>query len=463
MNESVVREIKVSTLFYYVLSKWRILIIGALVGALILGLYGGIHTRKKSLDDRALKEAQATYEEELQDYETKKEALQDYITGLENNLAQQEYIQDRSVMLEMDPYNIYETSIGYYIDNDYKIMPELYYQDPNHTVAITNYYNWSLLKIDLDELFATKDRPEAMTENPVSDNSESLLWTKVDAENGTLRVFMRADSQEQLERLEKAVEEKMDETQKILNETIGTHTLSVLDSTSQQTMDFDYLTLQQSFNDNYHALIESLTKANDELSNLEEPKAPSNAAGDLKKKTIEFGIIGLILGFCIVALANLIIVLSRDPVLGSDDVGERYHIPVLGFFTDRNGRKKNRFDRFLTGKLGAPNSDHEESVEYIKAAKALYPLGQEILLVSTSVPDRLQNVSNVLSEADPETSYVAAGDLMSSAPAVNSLSGAESVICVEKWLKSGHGDVKKELAMVCRAVSPDKIAMILIQ
>ena len=72
------------------------------------------------------------------------------IDNLENNLEQQQYIQERSIMLEMDPYNIYEAIISYYVDTNYEIVPELYYQDPNYTAVITNSYNAAIQRLDLD-------------------------------------------------------------------------------------------------------------------------------------------------------------------------------------------------------------------------------------------------------------------------------------------------------------------------
>ena len=463
MNDSSVKEIDVMKPIYHVLSKWRMLIIGALIGALLFGALGAFRAGRTSPDEASLKEEKATYEDELKAYETNKENLQNRIANLENNIEQQQYIQERSVMLEMDPYNIYETVLSYYVDTNYEIMPELYYQDPNYTAVITNSYYSAIMRLDISEFFVTPERPEVLTDNPVSGNGERLLSVSVDAGQGTFTITARADTQENLDRLTQAIQDTVDETKKLLNKTIRTHTLSVLDSKTGQTVDFDYTDLQQSFDDNIYNLTQSLTEANDSLSALEEPKAPAEASADVKKTAAKYGIIGLILGLGLVVLIYVFRLVAMDPVLSPDDIGERYQIPVLGIYTEKDRKSRNKLDQCIVGKLGIPKADHEESVSYIKAKRALYPLEQEILLVSTSASDCLQEVSEVLSKADSGTNYAAGGDLSSSAAAVDALNGAKSVICVEKWLKSSHEDVKKELAMIRQAVSPEKIAMILIQ
>ncbi len=463
MDDNKTRTVNLTELFLYVLSKWRTLIAGALIGAVLLGL-GGIALAKRNVPSEAsLKAAQTDYEKDLKTYETKKEKLQIRISNLENNIAQQQYIEERSVMLEMDPYNIYETVLSYYVDTNYEIVPELYYQDPDYTAVITNSYVAAVKRLDISDYFVTPERPDVLTDNPISGNTERLLSVTSDPDYGTITITARADTQENLDRLTQAIQDTIDETKTLLNRTVRNHTLSVLDSTTRQTVDFDYTELQQSFDDNVYDLVQSLTDASDKLDNLEAPQAPSATSVNMKKEAVKFGIIGLILGLFLVAFVHAFRMVTRDPVLCAEDISERYQVPVLGIYTEKNGKRRSGIDRFVAGKMGIPKADHEESVAYIKATRALYPLEHEILLVSASTPDRLQEISELLSEADPGTKYVTAGDLGVSAAAVNALADAASVICVEKWLKATHEDVKKELTMIHRVVSPEKVAMILIQ
>lgn len=453
------REINIVDLFYYVMSKWRMLIVGALVGAILLGAFGASRAIKNKPSEEELKTAQQEYEDAMKAYETNKEKLQMRIDNLENNLEQQQYIQERSIMLEMDPYNIYEAIISYYVDTNYEIVPELYYQDPNYTAVITNSYNAAIQRLDLDQLFATEARPEVMTANPVSGNGEQLLSVSVDAGNGTLTITARADSQENLDRLTDAIQETIEDTKTVLYRTIGEHTLSVLDSTTSQTVDFDYASMQQSFNDNIYDLMQSLANSNDELTELEEPTAPSETPSNVKAEAIKYAVIGLFVGIFVVAFLFAFAVILKNRMISVDEIKEGYQIPVLGTLAGK--KKQSRLDAFFAGKLGLEARDEEDSIAYIKSSKELYLKENQVLLVSASAADELNDLAQKLKDADTATEYRIAGDLMRTASAVDSLHGATSVICVEKWMKFTHEDLKKEIAMIRQVLPQDKIAVII--
>ena len=59
------REINIMDLFYYVMSKWRMLIVGALVGAILLGAFGASRAIKNKPSEEELKTAQQEYEDAM--------------------------------------------------------------------------------------------------------------------------------------------------------------------------------------------------------------------------------------------------------------------------------------------------------------------------------------------------------------------------------------------------------------
>ena len=327
---------------------------------------------------------------------------------------------------------------------------------------ITNSYNSAILRIDLDELFASENDPEALTGNPVSENPELLLWTRADADHGTLRVTMRANSQEQLDRVVQAVEDQVKETKQVLNRTIGEHTLSVLNSTTRQTVDFDYAALQQSFNDNIYELMQGLADSNDELSAMEKPQAPAVISVSIKKEAVKFGIIGVILGVILFVVIVVVLAISKESVMSLHEIKERYQIPVLGTYSGDQKKRGNKLDNWLARKLGVTTQERTAELDYIKAAKALYLEPDQILLVSTSDADRLDEIANAISDSKG-TVYVAAGNLENSAVALTALQEAKSVICVERWKTITHEELRKELEMIQLAVPKDQIAMIITQ
>ena len=96
-------------------------------------------------------------------------------------------------------------------------------------------------------------------------------------------------------------------------------------------------------------------------------------------------------------------------------------------------------------------------MRYIAAAGKLYLDSDEVLLVGQEA----ETVAAQLKAADPDTNYVPAGDLKNSPAAVEALSRAKAVICVEKWRKSRYGQLSDELTMIRKAVPQDKIAVVI--
>ena len=461
MENMYTKEIKLKDLFFFLLLKWRALIVSVLVFGILLSGFGAYRAMKTRADKKAQTKAEEEYEEALSAYETSQEKIQIRIDNLERSLEQQQYIQEHSVMLKMDPYNIYEAVISYYVDTGYEIVPELYYQDPDYTAVITNSYNSAITRIDLNELFQTENDPEVLTDNPVVDNTESLLWAKTDADHGSIKITMRADSQENLDRVIQAVEDEINETKTVLTRTIGEHTLSVLSFTTHQVMDFDYVTLQQSFNDNIYTLMQSLADSNNELSALEKPKAPTAISVSVKREAVKFGAIGTILGVFLFAVAAVIQVISRESVMSLDEISERYQIPVLGIYSGGRKKRWSRLDAWIAGRLGVSRQDSREELKYIQAAKRLYLKSSQVLLVSISDPDRLGVIAEGISDPENGTAYSAAGSIADSAEALTALQQAESVICVERWRKITHEELRKEVEMIQRAVPKDQIAVII--
>ena len=461
MDNQNVREINLADLFFYVLTKWRVLIVGALLGAILLGAFGAVRAIRNKPDEQELQTAQQEYEDAMKAYETNKEKLGIRIDNLENNLKQQQYIQERSIMLEMDPYNIYEAVMSYYVDTNYEIVPELYYQDPNYTTVITNSYYAAIQRLDLNSIFVSASKKEILTDNPVDGNGERLLSASVDAANGTLTITARADSEENLTRLTDAIQETINDTKKVLDRTIGEHSLSVIDSSTSQTVDFDYSSLQQSFSDNIYNLMQSLADTNDELANLEEPAAPSQTPVAIKSEVIKFAIIGLICGIFLVALFCVFFVVLSNRLISVDEIKDRYQLPVLG--TCRKIRRQNKLDSYFAEKLGLSSRTNADEIAYIKASKDLYLQDKQTLIVSCSDETRLEELTDKLNEADVNTKYTIAGNLARSAEAVDALSKATSVICVEKWGKVNHEDFRNELIMIRKVVPQDKIAVIVMQ
>lgn len=106
------REISISELWWYVISKWKWLVIGLVVGALLMGAFGAYkaysannaETSKEITMENLTEEEQEEVKELIEDYEF----YQAEVERLENNY-----------LMNLDYNNLYRCLLTYYVDTDY--------------------------------------------------------------------------------------------------------------------------------------------------------------------------------------------------------------------------------------------------------------------------------------------------------------------------------------------------------
>lgn len=98
-TEDYEAEIDLKDLFFSILYRWRILVLVAAIGAVVLGGYKGL---KGNEVQNVLEEG---YEEKLIQYEKEKRALERTVENLESSIMEQnEYIAEAPIM-QINPYN----------------------------------------------------------------------------------------------------------------------------------------------------------------------------------------------------------------------------------------------------------------------------------------------------------------------------------------------------------------------
>ena len=456
MRDTNTREISLKDLFFCTLSKWRMLLLCTLCGALLLGAFGAYKASKSKVSEADQKKQQEAYETELNTYNTNKALYEKQLANVDASLAQQDYFREHSLMLRIDPYNSFRTVLYYYVNTGYEIMPELYYQDPNYTAVITNSYVSALRRPNLNDLLSTVYQEEVYTGNPVS-GSKTFLSVSSDAGNGTITVTVNACSQRDMDVVVTKVKTIMAEMEPVLRQSIREHTVTVLDEVAAQVIDLDFASVQQSFEENYANLLKSKSSIQSNLNKLTEPKAPSTSSVSIKKQAVKYAAIGAVAGLLLSAAVCVFMLIAGDSVLSAEELKSRSSLPVLGSFPGEGKKRTGGLDGAIAKKLGFPKQETADAVRYIAAAGKLYLDSDEVILVGQEA----EAVAARLKEADPDTNYVPAGDLKHSPAAVEALSRAKAVLCVEKWRKSRYGQLSDELTMIRKAVPQDKIAVVI--
>ena len=139
-NNTYEQEIDLKDLMFAVLHKWKGILLVAIAFAILLGGVKAVMTYRNQNNEENILEAEENYEEELHAYETSKETLERELGNLQTDIENQQNYMEKSVLMNMSPYDIYEARADIFIKTDYEIMPGMVYQNVDYTDTILQTY-----------------------------------------------------------------------------------------------------------------------------------------------------------------------------------------------------------------------------------------------------------------------------------------------------------------------------------
>ena len=147
-----INSLPLNDLIWTVFRKWRLILLSMLVFGLFLGGFRGVKEYKSYIDPEAEVERETNYSNELAAYERSKSAYETRIDNLQAWIERLELYKEKSLLLIMDPYDIYKSSVSYFVDTDYEIMPNVFFQNPNYTETLIKSYKLAIERIDYNKL-----------------------------------------------------------------------------------------------------------------------------------------------------------------------------------------------------------------------------------------------------------------------------------------------------------------------
>ena len=443
-EESV--EISFVDLFWSTLRKWRSIIAATLIVGVLLAGLGAAKEYRDLANEKVVNERQEAYEAAMETYQLNKTQLETTLENLREDLERQQFYEENAIMLFVDQYNVYTRAASYYIDTNYEIAPELYFQNPNFTGVITKSYKAALDRLNLDDIIATADKPNLTTRNPLSGNLQ-IISTTIDEGNGILNVTVCADTQERADKIFEAVKETLTEQESLLDQVIGEHTLGILSERSYTDIDTRFGDLQNSFKGKVESISEGIETTNKKLEELKEPVNETPSAKTVIRKGIKFGVVGAVLGLACAIFFHLLRLIFRDRLDSTEELLRRYQTPVLGVLTEK--KKRLKIDRALSAKLGIEAKDAGEEESYIAANIRFYKREKNrILLVGNCGGEKLHMLREKLSPLLEGTEILVGGNVNESPAAVDALRQETTIVSVEEWLKTSHKEIRHELQAI---------------
>ena len=425
-------EIDLKQLMIAVLRKWRVIILCAVIFAVLGGSYKGITGFMKLQDAEYMAEQEETIGEANEQYETQKELYQTQLKSLESEVETRNSYRDRSIYMNIDPYNEYRETVTYFVETDYQIMPGMDYQNINRATSILNAY---VRQVQDFSIFGK-------AVNMVSDDCSvtdlrELVQVQQDNGNFMFTVTIVGPDEEIPSALMDTVRNTVNDSTEEIRRTIGEHRIREVSFTSGYCVDNGLANVKASFEDNITKLHDAMAKKQKALDDLKKPSGEVLTRKGAIKQAVKFAIIGAVGGGLLIALWVCVLFLLGDRMPDEKTLNERYGIRIIG--TCRDERKKSLFtfvDEWIDLLEGIQKSDYNKEIAYRLAAADLDSMpsdGLKILVVGTISEEALHETYMKLLQYAEQKNYtlIEGGNMAEDPVAIRKLAEADAVLFIE--------------------------------
>lgn len=445
-NNNYEQEIDLKDLMFAVLRKWRLILATAVLFAVLLGGFKTAKGLGQMRDETYVSENQKAYEESLEQYEITKGRLEKEIENIQNNIQDQQDYRENSILMNINPYDVYVETASYYVGTDYVILPGMSYQNPNTSASILKGYMSIAQNGEMYNYVLSRMK-----------NSMSLRYLKelvtieADYDNSMLDIRVIGDTKERASEVMSCIRESIENSRETMTAAIGAHSINAVEESSFVSVDLDLDQKQKEFSATMDQLDTSLEEKTEELKALEEPANTLLNSAVVVKSGVKYGILGGVLGAFLVVFFVCVAFLMSDKLVSARELKRRYGVPVLGVFSRQPKGAFAFIDRFINSLESGKSQEMEEKQLFeVAAANAENHMEsvREILLIGTVDEAMLEMVRDGLAGNLRGVSLTVGGDLGRSADAIRKVPGCDGVILVEKRNASGFAAIEQELDVV---------------
>ena len=417
-------EIDLVSLLVTLARKYRQIIAGMLIGAILLGGGGAV---KKTLDKRAAEAAkergekvsytddELKYEQELVSYYTEKsehdKAINEYNNQLRSIQVEQKLVDadfeqisaygENSLLMNLDPYDVCVADVVLYVSNDYKIVPELNYQDPDYITPLLAAYAEILQNHEaLDKIAEQAGMEERYL--------EELITISYDSDARSLSIRVASDSIERSQTILDALLQVQKDAKKTVEQAIGTHDVKMISSSASTVAWSELVDIQREYQervasleknksdlqDDYDLTMQNIQTEKRELAMLKVPKKPEGSG------TAKYIVLGALLGMVVVMGCVTVRFISTGKVYSSAELHQRSGLEVLGRLAG-DSRKQKGVNGWLDRLERRPEASENDTIIQLTAVmiKNLEPQAQNVLITGDISAEKMNALRDQLQAA----------------------------------------------------------------
>lgn len=312
------KEINLIELCYYVLRRWRLILFSILITGVLIGGYG-LYKQIKSLRlDKSRQTFSPAYTPQMK-YDNTKRKLEQEIQSLCDSIENSELYSRNSLLMNLDPYHVFESTADIYIKTDYEIQPDKVYQSPDYTGSVVSSYKLLILEDDVLEEISDKYNIDPLYLQELIDVTEEIS-TKM------IHLKVIHSEREVCESILSYLLERIQSKKPEIENQIGPHSLNIIQQSSRETIRKDIANMQKQQITSFQEYQASLTEKENDLMNLENPLLnKSGIRNSLIKHTVMGGILGCLISCFILGIRFI----NEDKLVSEDDLKSLYEFKIL--------------------------------------------------------------------------------------------------------------------------------------
>ena len=474
-------EIDLVDLLFYLLKKWRSLIVAIVIGAILgAGLY--VVKNHQQQAEQAAQEAELLKNDEDEAFDEKNYNISKD-TKVNMDIAYQyrqlynkqlEYNQ-KSIIMQLDPNEVYAGVLEYYISagNNTGLLSELYQSILNDDDILEELKDASGFKCDtpyIKELISSSSGDDKATVINVNSNGENV------EKHSFVNYRVVSTNQKSCEKMLQVLRERVEALRAEYEETYGAYGVSEVSSAISQVTDTTYLNAQRDNVDRLSNYLSTMKNAESNFSddektyytnkylakeyvdsdNAEEAKAVllEEAEPVSKVKWLAIGVILLVViwgGYYVVRYL-------LDPrVKTVSELQNTYHLPVIGIVQTAANNSKG-LDKMLDH-LYQNTKQKPDTLEYVVQAINAMQTEKSVLCGDTEIPE----IKKLMEKLSDSCEHMKIGDFISkNIESLEHAKAAGNEILVVRIDKNRRKEIEKEIES-CRLQKISMVGVVVVE
>jgi capsular polysaccharide biosynthesis protein len=442
MDNVYEQEIDLKDLLFFILHRWRIVLLMALILSVLVGGYKLGKGLLQQQNENYITSIEKQYETDKRDFEQNKDTYENSIKNFTDVIHYAEEYQANSILQKIDPYNKWVASADVFVkmeDIQQENRISVYDSDPADSVLKA--YESAVKKgIEIQNLSKEKGLDLKYLKElirVIPDYQSNMLTITATDTN-------EAGAQEILDVILKSLKEIYPDVQ----QNLGGHSIVVMNQNLSTKADTDLAETQKSKIENLTSMRHSLEDTEKKLEELKEPEAPATLSSKgLLKSGIKFGVLGGVAGGFLACFFASVLFCLNNKVYNSDELRTRFGIKILGsFIRKREKRIFTKIDSLLDKLEGIEYITDTAVYERIAANIGIYTeKNQLILLTGTAMEADINRVTSDLKERLPDLRFETAGDMSKYPETLTKLTKVDGIILVESTGLSKYNMIRNEL------------------